>query len=678
MPIGGNHFTRALTKELKLTFAKAEHLKRNATKAPDPRAVFTAMRGVFNDFASEVNRSIGFYSSVNRTAKIGKVVGLGNGFKLPGLQKFLQQNLSYEVEKLEAFAHMAGDDVKGSPQFQENLPSFAVAYGLGLQGLGLGRLRTNLLPPEIERVRMVRRKKPWAMAAASLVAVGVVGLAASDYRANAKVSSEEFKGAVGSAKSSATAGTASKAKFAAAKSAWDTTLSQGNALIPDPNPPLNFPEMIRQVELALPDPTIHPVDGRHLDPETLADRFIIDKNRVHIDAIKPVWVADLAKWYADLADPTKPSGLLFHPLDRKVAPAAGEGWVIQVIGHHYNPTPLTKEDRATGVDLGPVKFLTRGFLNNLNGAKSRGFGFHHATISWLLPDTKWVGEKGDSAVASALPANVPILPRNTTPTVAAAGGGGGSQMPNMLQMGGNRNTAVMPAMPMGPSVDPRMARGPAMGGYPMPGRESRRPRRQEGRQDPDPHRVQDRVHLEARREAQGPRDHRQGAEGRRGGRQGGDRNAQRRRLRLRLDRGDRQGPGQRPGRRPARRRRPRDGPDSRDGPGPRPAPRVPALSGPRNAHRSRPRWNHPEGARDRWTSSRPSSGRSSSNASGSPWRSRRSCRWGCISASRGRSTPTPTRRRPTSRRRRRGPTPSPPASSPTGNIPTSSPRRPAS
>jgi hypothetical protein len=59
------------------------------------------MRGVFNDFSSEVNRSIGFYSSVNRAAKISKIIGLGNGFKLPGLQKFLQQNLSYDVEKLE-------------------------------------------------------------------------------------------------------------------------------------------------------------------------------------------------------------------------------------------------------------------------------------------------------------------------------------------------------------------------------------------------------------------------------------------------------------------------------------------------------------------------------------------------------------------------------------------------
>src|SRR5262249_54524989 len=107
VPIGGNHFTRALTKELKLTFAKAEHLKRNATKAPDPRSIFTAMRGVFNDFASEINRSIGFYSSINRTAKIKKIIGLGNGFKLPGLQKFLQQNLSNEVGKLEGFDKLA-------------------------------------------------------------------------------------------------------------------------------------------------------------------------------------------------------------------------------------------------------------------------------------------------------------------------------------------------------------------------------------------------------------------------------------------------------------------------------------------------------------------------------------------------------------------------------------------
>ena len=176
VPIGGNHFTRALTKELKLTFAKAEHLKRNATKAPDPRAIFTAMRGVFNDFASEINRSIGFYSSINRSAKIKKVVGMGNGFKLPGLQKFLQQNLNHEIERLETFEKLVGDEVKGAPQFQDNLASFAVAYGLGVQGLNRGGLGTNLLPPEIERIRLVRAKKPWALAASALIMLGLTFL----------------------------------------------------------------------------------------------------------------------------------------------------------------------------------------------------------------------------------------------------------------------------------------------------------------------------------------------------------------------------------------------------------------------------------------------------------------------------------------------------------------------
>ena len=204
VPIGGNHFTRALTKELKLTFAKAEHLKRNATKAPDPRAIFTAMRGVFNDFASEINRSIGFYSSINRTAKIRKkIVGMGNGFKLPGLQKFLQQNLNNEVGKLEGFDKLVGDEVKSAPQFQDNLASFAVAYGLGVQGLGRGALghepaaagdRAGPADPRQEAVGPGGIGADHARADASCSPLG-------DYRVLAKVTTPQFKEAVSQAKS---------------------------------------------------------------------------------------------------------------------------------------------------------------------------------------------------------------------------------------------------------------------------------------------------------------------------------------------------------------------------------------------------------------------------------------------------------------------------------------------
>jgi type IV pilus assembly protein PilM len=86
--LGGNHFTKALTKQMKLTFAKAEHLKRNAMKAEDPKAVFQAMRPVFGELLGEVQRSLSFFQNMDRNAKLGRVVALGNAMKLRGLHKY--------------------------------------------------------------------------------------------------------------------------------------------------------------------------------------------------------------------------------------------------------------------------------------------------------------------------------------------------------------------------------------------------------------------------------------------------------------------------------------------------------------------------------------------------------------------------------------------------------------
>ena len=78
-PSAAATFTKALTKELKLTFAKAEHLKCNATAAQDPKALFQAMRPVFNDLLTEIQRSIGYFSSIDRNATIEKSRSSGRG-----------------------------------------------------------------------------------------------------------------------------------------------------------------------------------------------------------------------------------------------------------------------------------------------------------------------------------------------------------------------------------------------------------------------------------------------------------------------------------------------------------------------------------------------------------------------------------------------------------------------
>ncbi len=297
VPIGGNHFTRALTKELKLTFAKAEHLKRNATKAPDPRAIFTAMRGVFNDFASEINRSIGFYSSINRTAKIRKVIGLGNGFKLPGLQKFLQQNLNQEVDQLETFEKLVGDEVKGAPQFQDNLASFGVAYGLGVQGLGRGGLRTNLLPPEIEQIRLIRAKKPWALAASALIMLGLTfRFALGDYRVLASVSTLQFQDAVKHANSVTDKGKKIEADFSKAMGAWNEKYEDGKALVGGTGDRAMWPEFLAVISQFFPDPQA----DYNLNPEDPLLQDTIEKLEVHIDAIKPVWRENTAEWFEQI------------------------------------------------------------------------------------------------------------------------------------------------------------------------------------------------------------------------------------------------------------------------------------------------------------------------------------------------------------------------------------------
>jgi type IV pilus assembly protein PilM len=412
VPIGGNHFTRALTKELKLTFAKGEHLKRNATKAPDPRAVFTAMRSVFNDLASEINRSIGFYSSVNRTAKILKVVGLGNGFKLPGLQKFLQQNLSYDVEKLDGFNRLTGDDVVNSPQFQENMPSFAVAYGLALQGRGKSQLQTNLLPPEMEQVRMMRRKKPWALAASVLLMLGFTILFLGDWKLWAKVTNPTLQDAVKQAKDVTSRGANYESEFQTAKAAWSAEKAVGDALVVDNTEQSRWPAFLQRFNMFLPNP----VRDFKLDPNNPKDQPLLDKLRVHIDAVKPVWRTDVATgWFDTLPELSKS---FMHPLDRTTGPT-GPGWVIQLIGHHYNPPMSKNGDRET--DLGPLPFMAQKVLPRLWDPLLRQFGVSHATITYLIIDKNYTSDK--EAASNGLASNVPLLARADAPAEGGAAGG---------------------------------------------------------------------------------------------------------------------------------------------------------------------------------------------------------------------------------------------------------------
>lgn len=201
MPLGGNHFTRQLTKDLKLTFAKAEHLKRNAMEADDPKLVFQAMRPVFNDLVTEVQRSMGFFRSLNKKAEIGSILMLGNSVKLPGLAQYLSKNLAMDVDVLDTFSQLTGDEVTTAPAFKDHIAAFAPVYGLCLQVLGKGPIATNLVPKEVLKERMIKAKKPWAVAAAAALLMGFAGNLLFAGNRWAYVHPDKWQGAMSAAES---------------------------------------------------------------------------------------------------------------------------------------------------------------------------------------------------------------------------------------------------------------------------------------------------------------------------------------------------------------------------------------------------------------------------------------------------------------------------------------------
>ncbi|UCE61203.1 MAG: type IV pilus assembly protein PilM [Phycisphaerales bacterium] len=175
IPIGGNHFTEALVKTFKLSFAKAENLKRTGESSKYRRQILQAMRPILADLVQELQRSIGFYSSTHRDAQIDKAVTTGNATKLPGLQKYLQQNLGVKVERVGGFRKVTPNAAAKDETLSEQIQSFTVAYGLALQGLELAKITSNLLPTEIAKQVVWRKKRPaFAAAAACLVLAGGV------------------------------------------------------------------------------------------------------------------------------------------------------------------------------------------------------------------------------------------------------------------------------------------------------------------------------------------------------------------------------------------------------------------------------------------------------------------------------------------------------------------------
>jgi len=356
IPLGGNHFTKALTKELKLTFAKAEHLKRHADQAEDPRAVYQAMRPIFSDLVTEIQRSLNYFRNLDKNSKITKAVLLGNAMKLPGLESYLAKYLGdeskgdpMEVTHVESFPNLVGPSVVGAPAFKENQFSFAVCYGLALQGTGKAKLMTNLVPKELVIDRQIRSKKPWAIAAVAALLLGCTLNFLGYYWGWWSVHPDHDYGkAFVQVKTLQTRSNTDKENYNKRIEELKAVRRIGENLVGTTEGRLDVNNLYLAIDAALP---------RHVprSGETKWDVKIEDRDEIHVHGIEMQYFGKagkhnepLERWARETQQIREPNG------GAAPSPAAdaedgqdsapstsaggpkGSGWVVQITGHHFH------------------------------------------------------------------------------------------------------------------------------------------------------------------------------------------------------------------------------------------------------------------------------------------------------------------------------------------------------
>ncbi|MFN7626447.1 MAG: type IV pilus assembly protein PilM, partial [Pirellula sp.] len=366
IPIGGNHFTRQLTKDLKLTFAKAEHLKRNAMQADDPKLVFQAMRPVFNDMVTEIQRSLSFFKSLNKKAEIDGMLVMGNTAKMPGLLQFLNKNLGMDVELFDKFPKLTGAEVLGAQPFKENAPAFGVVYGLCLQLLNRGPMRTNLLPRDIVIDRVIRMKKPWAVGALSLLLVGMASHHAMLGQTYRPVRPEIWKSAEGDVKSAETTSKDEIAKDDKFKGDLTKWKNVGSEVSKGAQRRLMCLELYEAIEQSLNrKPELLEKTPQELPYKERMDFHITRVEQQYFDNLATWYSKDLKSNYLDELKSRQQAGFAkeTRPADKDPDPT-GPGWVIELRGYHYyNGQEKKGTEGAAHVTNYLIDFLENGKIS---------------------------------------------------------------------------------------------------------------------------------------------------------------------------------------------------------------------------------------------------------------------------------------------------------------------------
>jgi len=137
--MGGNQFTEEIQKQLNVSYDEAEALKLGGGSSADadsvvPQEVERVISSVSETLASEIQRSLDFYSATAADSHISKIYLSGGSAKLPSLYKVIENRVGVPVEILNPLRNIEIDQRKFDPDaLREVGPAATVAVGLGIR-----------------------------------------------------------------------------------------------------------------------------------------------------------------------------------------------------------------------------------------------------------------------------------------------------------------------------------------------------------------------------------------------------------------------------------------------------------------------------------------------------------------------------------------------------------------
>ncbi len=135
IPIGGQHITVAISKELNIDEKEAEKLKLGLKKLDEVEKENIAKSYInsVEAIALEIKRSIDFYQSQPHSNRVSEIILVGRNSQLAELDKSLSTHLNMKITHGNPWSHIQCQDTLSMKQQEEMAPTFSVAVGLAMR-----------------------------------------------------------------------------------------------------------------------------------------------------------------------------------------------------------------------------------------------------------------------------------------------------------------------------------------------------------------------------------------------------------------------------------------------------------------------------------------------------------------------------------------------------------------